>query len=180
MEAELTTRINKIKPSIEEENSKLAKIDKELDRLKMERRKNRKRTASAREEAGVILEDVERLEREKQILLQEINNKETKLDFFKRIHGQLSAIQCEKDDLQKRITTKENELRQAKSKLEEKEKQLEKCKEKIRNLKKKIEDGVRELGVRDGRIIELEKDKAKVVADLESERVRVSSLKFIH
>ena len=173
MDAELTTKINRIEPSIEKENSKLAKIDKELDRLKMERRQKRKRTASTREEAVVIIEDMERLEQEKQILLEEIKKKETKLDFLKRIHDQLSTIQCEKDDLQERITTKENELREAKAKLEEKEKQLEKYKEKICNLKKRIEEGIRELGERDGRIIELEKDKAKVVADLESERVKV-------
>ena len=158
---------------IEKEDSKLAEIDKELDTLKMERRQNRKRTATAREEAEVVVEDVERLEQEKQLLLEEIRRKERELDCFKRVHDQLTESQREKEDLQESIKLKENELREVKAKLEEKKKQLEKYKEKIQKLKKRIEEGVRELGVRDGRITELEKDKAKAVAALESERIKV-------
>ena len=160
-------KTKRVKISTEKYDFKLMKIDKELDRLQMERRQNRKRTASAREEAEVIVEDVERLKREKQLLLEEIRRKERELDCFKRVHDQ------EKENLQESIKIKENELREAKAKLQEKEKKLEKCKEKIQKLKKRIEEGVRELGVCDGRITELEQDKARAVAELELERMKV-------
>ena len=163
----------KTKPSTEKD-FKLVKIDKELDRNKMERTQNTKRNANAREEAEVIVEDVERLEQEKQLLLEEIRKKESELDCFNTLHAQhLSISQREKEVLQETIKVKENELQEAKAKLQEKEKKLEKCKEKIQKLKKRIEEGVRELGVRDGIIIELEKDRAKAVAALESERLKV-------
>ena len=155
-----------------EKDSKLAEIDKELDRNIMERTQHTKRTASAREEAKVIVEDVERLEREKQLLLEEIRKKERELDCFNKLHAQhLSISQREKEVLQESIKAKENELQEAKAKLQKKEKKLEKYKDKIQKLKKKIEDGIRELGERDGRIVELEKAKAEAVAALEKVRV---------
>ena len=164
----------KTKHIIEKENSKLAEIDKELDRNKMERTQNTKRNANAREEAEVIVEDMERLEQEKQILLEEISRKESELDCFNKLHAQhLSISQREKEVLQESIKAKENELREAKAKLQEKEKKLEICKKTIRKLKKMIEEGVRELGVRDRRITELEHDKARAVAELELERLKV-------
>ena len=69
---------------------------------------------------------------------------------------------------------------EAKAKLKENERKLKKYEEMVHSLKKEIEEGVRELGIRDGRIIQIEKKKAKVVADLESERikVRVLSIEF--
>ena len=173
LDGEPRTKTKRVKPSTEKNDFKVAEIDKKLDKLEMERRQNRERTASAREEAEVIVEDVERLEQEKQLLLKEIRGKERELDCFKRVHDQLTASQREKEDLQVSIKIKENELQEAKAKLQEKEKKLEKCKEKIQELKKKIEEGVRELGVRDGRITELEQDKARVVAELELERMKV-------
>ena len=157
--------------SIEKEDSEL---DKELDRLKIERRQHRRRIESAWEEAEVVIEDVERFEKEKMVLLEEIRKKESELDCFNTFYAQrLSVSQREKEFLLKNIEIKENELQEAKAKCEEKKKQLEKCKEKIQKLKKRIEEGVRELGERDGRITELEKDKAKAVTTLESERMKV-------
>ena len=174
LDAEPRTKTKRVKPSTEKDDSKVAEIDKELDKLEMERRQNRERAASAREEAEVMVEDVERLEREKQLLLEEIRKKESELNCFNKLHAQhLSISQREKEVLQESIKVKENELREAKAKLQEKEKKLEKCKEKIQNLKKRIEEGVRELGVRDGRITELEQDKARAVAELELERMKV-------
>ena len=173
MDAEPKIRTKRVKASTEKDDSKLAEIDKELDKLQVERRQNRERTTSTREEAEVIVEDMERLEREKQLLLEEIRRKERELDCFKRVRDQLTASQREKEDLQVSIKIKENELREAKAKLQEKDKKLEKYKEKIQKLKKRIEEGVRELGVRDGRITELEKDKARAVAELELERMKV-------
>ena len=171
MDEELRTKTKHI---IEKEDSKLAEIDKELDRYKMERIQHTKRTESAREEAEVIIEDVERLEREKQLLLEEIRKKENELDCFNKLLAQhLSISQHEKEVLQESIKVKENELKQARAKLQEKEKKLEKYKEKIQKLKNKIEDGVRELGVRNGTITQLEQDRAKAVAALESERLKV-------
>ena len=167
MDEELSTKTEHI---IEKE---LAEVDKELDRNKVGRTQNTKRTASAREEAEVIIEDVERLEQEKQNLLEEIRKKERELDCFKAVHDQLTESQREKEVLQESIKVKENELREAKAKLQEKEKMLEKCKEKIQKLKNRIEEGVRELGVCDGRITELEKDKARAVTELELERIKV-------
>ena len=173
LDAELRTKTRRVKPCTEKNDSKLAEIDKTLDKFQVERRQNRERTESAREEAEVIVEDVERLEQVKQFLLEEIRKKERELDCFKRVHDQLTTSQCEKEDLQDSIKVKENELREAKSKLQEKEKQLEKCKEKIQKLKKWIEEGMRELEVCDGRITELEQDKARIVTELELERMKV-------
>ena len=174
LDAESRTKSKRVKPSTEKDDSKLAEIDKKLDKLLMERRQNRERTASAREEAEVMVEDVKRLEQEKQLLLEEIRKKESELDCFNKLHAQhLSISQREKEVLQESIKVKENELREAKAKLQEKEKKLEKCKEKIQKLKKRIEEGLRELGVRDGRITELEQDKARAVAELELERMKV-------
>ena len=177
LDAELKTKTKMIKPSIEKEDSKLAKIDKELDKEKIERRQNRERAASVREQAEVVIEDVERLEQEKQDLLKEIERKEIELGYFKKLYDQqLLENSREKNNLQECIQTKEIELQEAKAKLEENEKKLKKYKEMVRSLKKKIEEGVRELGIRDGRILQLEKEKAKVVADLESERIKVRIL----
>ena len=174
LDTELRTKTKLVKPSTEKDDFKLTEIDKKLDKLQMERRQNRERTASAREEAEVIVEDVERLEREKQLLLEEIRKKECELDCFNKLHAQhLSISQREKKVLQESIKVKENELRDAKAKLQEKEKKLKKCKENMQKLKKRIEEGVRELGIRDGRIIELEQDKARGVAELELERMKV-------
>ena len=107
-------------------------------------------------------------------VVKEIEKKERELGYFKKLHGQrLLENYREKKDLQESIQTKEKELQEAKAKLKENEKKLEKYKEKVRSLKKRIEEGVRELGIRDGSIIQLEKEKAKVVADLESERMKV-------
>ena len=169
LDAELTTKTS----NTENYDSELVKIDKALDKLQMERRQNREKTVSAREEAEEIIDDVEGLEREKQLLLEEIRRKESELDCFKRVHDQLTASQREKEDLQVSIKGKENELREAKAKLQGKEKKVERAKEKIQKLKKKIEEGVRELGVRDGRITELEHDKAQAVAELELETMKV-------
>ena len=177
LDAELRTKTKRVKPSTEKDDSKVAEIDKKLDKLEMERRQNRERTASAREEAEVIVEDIERLEQEKQLLLEEIRKKESELDCFNKLHAQhLSLNQHEKQVLQilqESIIVKDSELREAKAKLQEKEKKLEKCKEKIQKLKKKIGEGVKKLGVRDGRITELEQDKARAVAELELERMKV-------
>ena len=174
LDGEQRTNTKRVKPSTEKDDSKLAEIDKELDKLQIERKQNRERTASAREEAEVMVEDVERLEREKQLLLEEIRKKESELDCFNKLHAQhLSISQHEKEVLQESIKVKENELREAKAKLQEKGKKLKKCKETIQKLKKRIEDGVRELGVRDGRISGLEQDKARAVAELELERIKV-------
>ena len=174
LDAEQRTKTKRVKPSTEKDDSEVAKIDKKLDKLEMERRQNWERTASAREEAEVMVEDVERLKREKQFLLEEIRKKESELDCFNKLHAQhLSISQHEKEVLQESIKVKENELREAKAKLQEKEKKLEKCKEKIQNLKKRIEEGVRELRVCDGRISELEQDKSRAVAELELERMKV-------
>ena len=172
LDSELRIKTKGVKPSTEENYSKLVEIDKKLDKLEMEVRQNRARIASAREAAEVIIEDVKRLEQEKQLLLEETRRKERELDCFKRVHDLLAESQREKEDLQESIKIKENELREAKAELQEKEKQLEKYKEKIQKLKKRVEDGVRELGVRDGRIFELEKDKARAVAE-ESEKMKV-------
>ena len=181
LDAEPRTKTKRVKPSTEKDDSKVAEIDKKLDKLEMERRQNRERTASAREEAEVIVEDVERLQREKQLLLEEIEKKESELDCFNKPHAQhLSISQREKEVLQDSIKAKENELREAKAKLQEKEKKLKKCKEKIQKLKKRIEEGVRVLGVRDGRITELEQDKARAVAELELERMKVRVLSDRH
>ena len=177
LDAELRTKTKRVKPSTEKDDSKVAEIDKKLDKLEMERRQNRERTASAREEAEVIVEDIERLEQEKQLLLEEIRKKESELDCFNKLHAQhLSLNQHEKQVLQilqESIIVKDSELREAKAKLQEKEKKLEKCKEKIQKLNKKIGEGVKKLGVRDGRITELEQDKARAVAELELERMKV-------
>ena len=156
------------------EDSKLSKVDKELDRQKTEKRQNMKIAASVREQAAVVIEDVERLEQEKQELLKEIEKKERELGYFKKLHGQrLLENYREKKDLQESIQTKEKEVQEAKAKLKENEKKLKEYKEKVCSLKKRIEEGVRELGIRDGRIIQLEKEKAKVIADLESKRMKV-------
>ena len=172
--AELKIQSMRITPSVEKEDSKLAKIDKELDRQKTERRQNWERAAIVREQAAVVIEDVERLEQEKQELVKEIEKKERELGYFKKLHGQrLLENYREKKDLQESIHTKEKEVQEAKAKLKENEKKLKKYKEKVHSLKKQIEEGVRELGIRDGSIIQLEKEKAKVVADLESERMKV-------
>ena len=176
MDAEQKTkpRSNINKSSTKKEDSKLAEIDKELDIQKTERRQNMERAASVREQAAVVIEDVVRLEQEKQELLKEIEKKERELGYFKKLHGQrLLENYSEKKDLQESIQAKEKELQEAKAKLKENEKKLEKYKEKVRSLKKRIEEGVRELGIRDGSIIQLEKEKAKVGADLESERMKV-------
>ena len=114
---ELRTKIKRFKHSTEKEDFKLAQIDKELDRSKVERRQNRKRTASAREEAQVLVDDVERLEQEKQLLLEEIKRKERELDCFKKVHDQLTASEHEKEGLQESIKIKEKELQEAKTKL---------------------------------------------------------------
>ena len=174
MVAKQKTKPRKITSSVEKDDSKLTKIDKELDRQKTERRQNWERVASVREQAALVIEDVERLKQEKQELLKEIEKKERELGYFKKLHGQrLLENHREKKDLQESIQTKKKEVQEAKAKLKENEKKLKKYKEKVRNLKKRIEEGVRELGIRDGSIIQLEKEKAGVVADLESERIEV-------
>ena len=133
LDAAQRTKTKSVKPSTEKDDSKVAEIDKELDKLEMERRQNRERTASAREEAEVIVEDVERLKREKQLLLEEIRKKESELDCFNKLHAQhLSISQREKEFLQETIKVKENELQEAKAKLQG-EKKLKKCKEKIQS-----------------------------------------------
>ena len=166
--------MTRIKSSTKKEDSKLAKIDKELDRQKTERKEKWERAASVREQAAVVIDDVERLEQEKQDLLKEIEKKERELGYFKKLHGQrLLENYREKKDLQVSIQMKEKEIQEAKAKLKGNEKKLKKYKEKVHRLKKQIEEGVRELGIRDGSIIQLEKEKAKVVADLESERMKV-------
>ena len=184
LDAELKTNSKMIKLSIEKEDSKLAKIDKELDREKIERRQNRERAASAREQADMVIEDVERLEQEKQDLLKEIKRKERELGYFQKLYNLIQQVldnYCEKKYLKESILTKERELQEAKAKLKENEKKLKKYEEMVRSLTKEIEEGVRELDIRDERIIQLEKEKAKMVADLESERikVRVLSIKFL-
>lgn len=102
-------------------------------------------------EANLVVEDVERLEQEKQLLLEEIKKNERELGYFRKLHGwfrfPFTTSQREKEDLQEIIKTKENELQEAKAKLQEKEKKLEKYKGKIQSLKKKIEEGIRESGV---------------------------------
>ena len=162
------------------EDSTLVEIDKKLDRLKVERRQNRERDAIAMKEANLVVEDVERLDQEKQLLLEEIKKNERELGVFRKFHGRFrfpfTTSQREKEDLQEIIKTKENELQEAEAKLQEKEKKLEKYKEKIQSLKKKLEEGIRESGVQDGKILQLENEKAKVVADLESERMKVRIL----
>ena len=174
LDAKQKTKPRRIKSSTKEEDSKLAKIDKELDRQKTERRQNWERAASVREQAALVIEDVERLEQEKQDLVKEIEKKERELGYFKKLHGQrILENHREKRDLQESIQTKEKEIHEAKDKLKENEKKLEKYKEKVHSLKKRIEEGVRELEICDGSIIQLEKEKAKVVADLESERMKV-------
>ena len=87
LDAEQKTKPRRIKSTTEKKNSKLAEIDKDLDRQKTERRQNRERAASVREQAGVVIEDVERLEQEKQELLKEIEKKERELGYFKKLHG---------------------------------------------------------------------------------------------
>lgn len=170
MEAEL-------KKGIKSDQNKLAEIDKELDRLKIERELSMKRSANAREEVEVVIKDINKLEQEKQLLLEDIKRKERELGYFKGFHDQIIlASQREKEDLQQTITTKEKELQEANTKLEKKEEKLKKYKEKVRNLEKKIEEGDKELKMRDSKIIELERDKAKVVADLEIERMKVREL----
>ena len=95
---------------------------KELDREKIERRQNRERAASAREHAEVVIEDVERLEQEKQDLLKEIKRKERELGYFhKPYNKQVLENYCEKKYLQESILTKERELQEAKAKLKENE-----------------------------------------------------------
>ena len=162
------------KSSIQKEDSTLAEMDKELDILEIEGRRNKKKTASAYEEAAVVMEEVEKLRQEKKILLDETKRKERELGYFKKLHGQHHLVnQYEKEDLQESITAKENELREAKTRLKKYEKRLEKYEEKICSLKRKIEEGARELVKCDGRINELEQSKAKVIVDLESERMKV-------
>ena len=162
------------KPSIQKEDSTLAEMDKELDILEIEGRQNRKNTASACEEAAVVMEEVEKLKQKKEILLDEIKKKERELGYFEKLHSQHHLVdQHEKEDLQESITAKENELREAKARLKKYEKRLEKSEEKICSLKRKIEEGARELVKCDVRINELEKSKAKLIVHLESERMKV-------
>lgn len=166
------------KSSIEKADYELMKIDKELDQLKMEGKQQRKTAESAGEEAAVAIKEVEKLEQEKQLLIEEIKKKERELGYFKGFRDQLILTsEREKEDLQESIKAKENELQEAKAKLKDKERKLEKCKEKIQKLKKWIEEAVKELGLRNGQIIQLENEKAKMVADLESEKMKVRVLK---
>ena len=169
--AEQTAKPRKIKSSVEKE---VAKIDKELDRQKTERRQDMERAASVREQTAVVLEDVERLELEKQELMKDIEKKETELVNLKKCYGRrILENYLEKKDLQESIQMKEKEIQETKAKLKENEKELKEYKEMVHSLKKMIEEGVRELGIRDGSIIQLEKEKARVVADQESERIKV-------
>ena len=162
------------KPSIQKEDSTLTEMDKKLDIFEIEGRRNRKKTESACEEAAVVMEEVEKLKQEKKILLDEINRKEEELDYFEKCHSQhLVVSQYEKEDLQEKIKAKENELREAKTRLKKYEKHLEKYEEKKCNLMRRIEEGARELVKCDERINELEKNKAKVIVDLELEIMKV-------
>lgn len=168
LDAELA---NKITSSTD---SKLAEIDQKLDRLLLERRRNRERTASAREKAEVIIKDMEKLQQETRLLLEEIKEKQ---DELKKLYCQnVVESQLEKKDLQERIKSKENELQEAKARLVKKEEQLNEHRKMIRGLQKGIQEGLRELEERDIKIMELEKDKAEVVADLESERRKVRDI----
>ena len=173
LDEEQKTKPRRIKSTTKKEDSKLAEIDKELDRQKTERRQNWESAASVREQAAVVIEDVERLEQEKEELLKEIEKKERELGYFKKLHCQRLLENYHEKNLQESIQAKEKEVQEAKAKLKENEKKLKEYKEKVHSLKKRIEEGVRELGKRDGSIIQLEKEKAKVVADLESERMKV-------
>lgn len=171
LDADLTP---KMKSDIERADSKVTNIDKELDRLEMKGRQQRRTHENSRKEAALAIKEVERLEEEKQFVLEDI--KERELAFFKGFYDQfISASQCERENLhvQESIKTRENELRKAKSELQGKEKQLENYREKRHTLKISIEEQVKELEVHGGKITELEKDKAKLLADLESERVKV-------
>ena len=154
------------------EHSKLAEIDQELDKLKIARTQGRDQAANTRESAAVVVKDVEQLEKEKEALKDEIERKEKELKYFKRLHEKHVAdtfsSQHEKEDLLELIRTKKRELKEANERLEEKEKKLKKSKEKIQSLKKRIEEGIREAGVYEGKIMMLEQEKARIQADLES------------
>lgn len=153
----------------------LTEMDKKLDELKMEKRQIRRRTLSVREEAELAVKEEERLMKEKKLLEKEFKKTKIELDYFKTRNNNRHnlPVQSETKPLQDTIKMKLSELKMTKTRLDEKEEQHKKYKEKIRSLKKTIEDGMFKLGVCDGRIIELERDKAKVVADLESQRMKV-------
>ena len=164
---------------IEHHDSKLAEIDQELDKLKMARTQERDQAVSTRESAAVVVKDVEQLEREKEALKDEIDRKEKEL---KKLHEKHVAdtflSQSEKENLLELIKTKERELKEANESLKKKEKKLKKSKEKIQSLKKKIEEGIREAGVNEGKIMMLEQEKARIQADLECERKKVEQLRI--
>ena len=173
-------KMTDVQSHMEHHDSKLAEIDRELDKLKRARTQERDQGASARESATVVVKGLEHLEREKEVLVDEIQRKEKELKYFKKLHekhdsGTFSS-RNEKEELLELIRRKERELNEANERLEEKKKKLNKSKEKIQNLKKKIEAGIREAGVYEGKIMMLEQDKARIQADLETERKKVEQL----
>ena len=164
---------------IECHDSKLAEIDRELDKLKRARTQERDQAANTRESAAVVVKDVEQLEREKEALKDEIERKEKELKYFKELHEKhVSDNKNEKEDLLELIKTKERELKEANERLEKKEKKLKKSKEEIQSLKKKIDEGFREATMNECKIMMLEQEKVRIQADLESERKKVEQLRI--
>ena len=166
---ELMAKITDIECHIEHCDSKLAEIDQQLEELKMARTQERDQDASTRDPAAVVVKD-ECLEREKEALKDEIERKEKEL---KKFHEKDSAhSQCEKKNLLELVKTKERELKETNQKLEEKEKRSK------GKIQQSTEEGIREIGVNEGKIMMLEQEKARIQADLESERKKMEELRI--
>ena len=145
-----------------------------ISHLRAGLRRTEHRVSANKQRALYAENEAVTLERQKEQLQSKIEQMRKGIDELKRTHSQ--RLDEAKDDMQKVIVEKENELREAYCKLEDKEKELCEQKIEVERVSRRLEAADRDMEEKSNTIKELKREEAVLRAELHSMMEKVEML----
>ena len=163
--------VEHLESKLEAREDKLALKEKEVTDLKAELNSAKERLSATRARAVLVQHKAKKLEKEKEHLQNEAKRMEDDINVLKKTQSsQMQSFDEARKDFQILIDEKERLLRAVHDKLGEKEKELDEHKKEMEGVRRKLEEADKEVGERNGRIMELERERAELRAEIQSER----------
>ena len=166
VQSELVSRIKQLEMEVEAREKRLTEKEQTISHLRAGLRRTEHRVSANKQRALYAENEAVTLERQKEQLQSKIEQMRKGIDELNRTHAQ--RLDEAKDDMQKVIVEKENELREAYCKLEDKEKELREQRIEVERVSRRLEAADRDMEEKSNKIKELKREEAVLRAELNS------------